>query len=111
MTSKEVTKEKTRPKVTGILPTILLIPVLSKLSRNSPLPIPECVVRKKQPGHLLGAGRGQHTCLHLTPSPTPTPWPRRAPSPLQGWGVGKGERVLERRLLPFTSPSASRTKA
>lgn len=55
MTSKEVTKEKTRPKVTGILPTILLIPVLSKLSRNSPLPIPECVVRKKQPGHLLGA--------------------------------------------------------
>lgn len=54
MTSKEVTKEKTRPKVTGILPTILLIPVLSKLSRNSPLPIPECVVRKKQPGHLLG---------------------------------------------------------
>lgn len=38
MTSKEASKEKRRPKVIGILPMIALIPVLSKLSRNSPIP-------------------------------------------------------------------------
>lgn len=33
-------ERKMRPKVIGILPTIPLIPVLGKLSRNSLLPIP-----------------------------------------------------------------------
>lgn len=63
--------EKEAKEVIGILPqdpSDPCPPFLRKGSGNSSPPSPIVCHRKKQPGHLLGAGRGQHTCY-----PTPPP--------------------------------------
>lgn len=83
-------ERKMRPNVIDILPRIPLTPGLSKLSRNSPLPVPQYLVRETA-GHLLGAGRGLHTCLY-TPHYPSLAEPHTPPgaAPLQGWGRGGG---------------------